>query len=387
MAARSLVALLIVVLLLSGLGVYFLYIRSLGPIGVTVAGLLSDPGRYDGRQVRVEGFLRKSWFLNQLVHNLSDGSAGVAVTGSDGLDLDAYVGLGIVVEGRAEYRPQILGAPSLRVVASSVHAKEGSPHFFLQWEESGGPAGMHQVFMIDNNSTAFFLSRGQTLWEDAIGQTELQRAAKLAAENGFFSVPSDRYEARPGAMGYVTYSLKFVHASDSGLETKAVTWVDEWAAREALPSNLTRLQGELRAFAARLLPPPYGGTLLDVSVDRSSIVVGEYVAATLKVTNVASENQTFEVSLPVFDLLLFDENGTLRAKWSEGQAFPELVFLKTLSPGESYEEELLWNLYGFENATWSFKPLSPGTYYLQGVLRSTPQLQAARVRVEVRPRL
>ncbi|MEM2905170.1 MAG: BsuPI-related putative proteinase inhibitor [Candidatus Bathyarchaeia archaeon] len=384
MSARRLALVLLTLIVASGV-VYFLFLNPPGPMEVTLGALISDPGRYDGKEVRVEGSLRKTWLLSRLIHNLSDGPAGVAVISPAEMDLDAYVGLKILVEGRVQYRSQVLDAPRLLLEASSVKVKGGSPRFFLQWERSGGLEGLHRTVMMDNNSTVFLLSRGETVWQGGLSEGQLQKLMQLLDENGFFSVQGDRYEARQAAADYSTFSLKVFRVSGSRNESKAVTWVDEWAAEEALPQSLTRLQRELEGFLAALSPAPYGGTVLEVSVDASTIIVGEYVTVTVKVTNVAGVNQTYDVSPPAFDILLFDVNGTLKARWSEGQAFPQVLVYRTLAPGESYEEELLWNLYRFENATWSFKPPSPGTYYLQGVLRGAPQLQAVRVRVEVKP--
>ena len=382
---RLLSIILVVLITASAVAVYFLYINPLGPIDVTVGAFLSDPARYNDREVRVEGSLCKSWFLTRLIHNLSDAGAGVAVT-AQVVDLDAYIGLRVVVEGRFRYRPNIVGGPNLIVEAATVRVKQGSTQFFLQWERTGGIAGLHQFFIIDHNSTAFIIDWGRTLLEKSLNASLLQSVTRIITENGFLTLQRERYEARQDTADYFTYSLKVVRASGSQLESKAVTWVDEWASKEPLPLNLTRLQSQLEPFIIALLPPPSGGTLLVVNIDKDRVLVGEYITVSLKITNVGSENQRYDVSPPAFDMLLYDENGTLKAKWSEGQFFPEVIIFRTLAPGESYEEEFFWNLYRFDNVTYGLKPLSPGTYYLQGVFRSLPNLQASRIRVEIRPR-
>lgn len=62
---------------------------------------------------------------------------------------------------------------------------------------------------------------------------------------------------------------------------------------ESLKLRGTKLQRELDIFPATVLPPPHGGTVLEVRVDRFSVIIDQYLTVTLKVTNVGGENHAY----------------------------------------------------------------------------------------------
>ena len=134
------------------------------------------------------------------------------------------------------------------------------------------------------------------------------------------------------------------------------------------------------------LNPPSPGTTIEMSIDKSKITAGEYILLTIKITNRQNENQTYEVSPPGFNMFIYHENGTIWATYTEGQAFPEIYIQKTLQPGESYQEELYWNLYKYDPDTLDFIRPQPGTYQLEGILRSQPELKTERITIEIEPR-
>ena len=381
MVSKRLTLSLILIAAISSITVYFFYVNYIGPVYGTVRELVSNPDRYNGREVRIEGFLRKTWFTNRLYHNLSDAGAGIPISGN--MDLDAYVGLRIYVEGRFRHQAQASDAPKMLIEVTSLSVREGSPHFFLQFERVGGITGSHDIYIIDNNSTAFFLSRGRQYLQQGLSQNQLQKASQIILNNSFLSLKGNIFEARDNAADYFTYSLKVILSSGSKLESKSVVWVDEWASVEPLPSNLTKVQWDLKNYFVSLLPPPSGGTLLEASADRSRIAVGEYILVRLKITNMDSKNHTYDISPPAFDMLLFYENGTLFSRWSEGQAFPTVKLSKTLEPDKSYEVRFFWNLYRYNEATLSHRPPSPGIYYLEGIFLSIPDLKAGKLRIEI----
>lgn len=232
--------------------VYFLYVNFIVPVNVTIHELFSNPSRYDGREVRIEGLLLKTWFINTLFHNLTDAGYGIAVSSSADTDLDAYVGLKILVQGKFRYHPKLLDAPSLQIEVSTIHIEKGEPHFFLQFERIGGIAGFQEVFLLDNNATASFLSRGVTIWRKQLSPEEYQEIIHIVLDSGFLSLEEDAYDPKEGVADFFAYRLKVIIASDTKLQSKALSWVDEWASKEPLPSNLTRLMAELRAFLASI---------------------------------------------------------------------------------------------------------------------------------------
>jgi len=246
MNTRRLLLLSLILITISSLVAYLLFNNQTGPIPVKIKEITENPEHYHSKEVRIEGFLRKSWFMTYLIHNLTDNDSSIAV--SSEMDLDAYTGLSVALEGMINYEPKLLGGPKLRINADSVIEKDVPPHFFLQWEQMGGIAGLNSVFIIDNNSTVSHLRRGKLQLEKTLNQSEIQRVTQIIVENGFLSIQEDQYTAKDNAADYFTYKLKVILLSDTQLQTKTVTWVDEWASEEALPDNLKLVQAELQKF-------------------------------------------------------------------------------------------------------------------------------------------
>jgi len=73
-----------------------------------------------------------------------------------------------------------------------------------------------------------------------------------------------------------------------------------------------------------------------MNVDKSKITAGEYIEITLKITNNDRVTKTYDVSPPAFEMLVYFENGTLWAKYTERKVFPEIYIRETIKPRESY---------------------------------------------------
>lgn len=245
MNTRRLLLLSLILITISILASYLLFNQT-GPIPVKIKDITENPEYYHHKEVKIEGILRKSWFMTYLIHNLTD--ADSSITASSEKDLDAYTGLFVAIEGMVNYEPQLLGGPKLRINVDSVTERDDPPHFFLQWEQMGGIAGLENVFIIDNNSTAFLFRRGNICLENMLNQSEIQRVTRIIIENGFLSIQEDQYTAKDDAADYFAYELKVILLSNSQLQKKTVTWVDEWASEEALPDNLKLVQAELQQF-------------------------------------------------------------------------------------------------------------------------------------------
>jgi|GEM_PF-4673886 cytochrome c-type biogenesis protein CcmE len=272
--------LLIALVVTSSLAIYLLLLNLLVPakVSVSVRQLLLSPKSYDGKEVRVEGLLKKAWIFNTFFYNLTDSQYAVVVSSSGDMDLDAYVGLKVLVQGKFRYLPQLLDAPRFRINVSEIQVMEGKPRFFLQFERSGGIAGFQEVFILDNNATASFLSRGVTLWQKTLSPEQFQEAIRIIQDNGFLSIQRDAYGPREGVADFFAYRLKVVLASDTKLKSNSVSWVDEWASKDPLPSNLTRLMAELRAFLASILPQPYSSMGFGIEPDSNRSIMGDYVS-------------------------------------------------------------------------------------------------------------
>ncbi len=245
MDIRRLLLLSLIIITISSLAVYLLFNQT-GPIPVKIKDITENPEYYHHKEVKIEGILRKSWFMTYLIHNLTD--ADSSITASSEKDLDAYTGLNVELEGIVNYEPKLLGGPKLSINVNSMIEMDVPPHFFFQWEQMGGIAGLNDVFIIDNNSTVSHLRRGKINLENTLNYSELQRVTQIIVENGFLSIEEDQYTAKDNAADYFTYKLKVILLSDSQLQTKTVIWVDEWASEETLPDNLKLVQAELQQF-------------------------------------------------------------------------------------------------------------------------------------------
>lgn len=126
--------------------------------------------------------------------------------------------------------------------------------------------------------------------------------------------------------------------------------------------------------------------VLEINIDKTKIIAGDFIQVTLKITNIENEDRTYDLSPPPFDMLLYYENGTLWARWTDGQAFPEIYINKTLVLGESYQESFYWNLYRYDFTTLKFIRPEPGIYVLEGILRSKTNIKTEKINIEIEPR-
>jgi len=92
-----------------------------------------------------------------------------------------------------------------------------------------------------------------------------------------------------------------------------------------------------------------------------------------KVTPLGEELSIFMVApvgafwLPdsqVFDVYLYDSNGSLFSFWSQDKCF--LCVITSVPPG--YNATLRWNLYCYDTVTGKYLPPPPGNYYLVGAI-------------------
>lgn len=121
--------------------------------------------------------------------------------------------------------------------------------------------------------------------------------------------------------------------------------------------------------------------LLEMSVSKSRIIVGETIDITLKLRNVGSTPVTVTFGPPLFDAFYCTSDGCFH--WSDDKCFIQVVDLKlTLGPRESYSETLNWNLYQYRG---TYLPPKPGTYELLGMCRAAGLICAVTVIVTWNP--
>lgn len=125
------------------------------------------------------------------------------------------------------------------------------------------------------------------------------------------------------------------------------------------------------------------GINLFMSVENKVFSSGDNVLVTLGITNEREENLNLSFSsLPVFDIIIYDENLIEIGRWSDGRAFPMMVVDLNLAPGEVYSENFIWNQRISDSETRDYQQVPPGTYYLEGQLM-TEELNTGTLSIEV----
>lgn len=109
--------------------------------------------------------------------------------------------------------------------------------------------------------------------------------------------------------------------------------------------------------------------ILELAIDKSEVRSGEIITSIIKLTNVGYEVITLETGLPIFDLLLYDDSGRIVSRWSDGRAFIMILRVIELTPDQSYEEEIEWDLSRYDPQVGSYSPCQPGEYFISVLLR------------------
>ena len=126
-----------------------------------------------------------------------------------------------------------------------------------------------------------------------------------------------------------------------------------------------------------------GGLSLAFSVEDKIGKVGDEFMLELTLTNNGEEDCAWRIGLPLFDIMIHDENGSPIARWSDGRKFPGNLFLIHLTPGEEFSETKVWDLALFNHDTGEMEPLDKGRYWLSGVWLGDPVVETGRIRLTV----
>lgn len=107
------------------------------------------------------------------------------------------------------------------------------------------------------------------------------------------------------------------------------------------------------------VPAPADGLELAMGIDRLAFSPGADIQVVIRLSNLSTETRTLEFPTSQrFDLLILDEDGTEQRRWSEGQAFLQVVGTEVLAPGD---EILLDAVIGAPEAagTWNLQVRMP----------------------------
>lgn len=99
--------------------------------------------------------------------------------------------------------------------------------------------------------------------------------------------------------------------------------------------------------------------LIELTISKRTIIIGESVEINVTVTNVGAVNKTLvpKYGPHVFDIGVF--NSTHYWRWSEGKVWTMIVF----PPGQTYVEHKEWNFSIYVDG--KFVPPAPGIYFVQ----------------------
>ncbi len=120
-----------------------------------------------------------------------------------------------------------------------------------------------------------------------------------------------------------------------------------------------------------------------MTVDKTSIFVGEEVHFAFVLKNTGDDNVTFWKGPPFFDIYLYNLNGALVAKYTGGRAFAAYVMKITLEPGETFSLAIEWDLYAYHQETGGFIPVKPGQYSSSGVWLGDPRVATSMIGITV----
>jgi len=145
-----------------------------------------------------------------------------------------------------------------------------------------------------------------------------------------------------------------------------------------------------------MYPPPLSTTLLNDSEGRhGDLLVSMSIEKikgrrfenrfiiTLILRNEGSESYSRDLRQPVFDVYIYDANGTLVADWSSCYEMLDLPIPIHLEKGEEFTEIKSWESNPPDPRSSTVKPPPPGRYYLKGVWLGRPIIETGLISVDI----
>ncbi|MQY82339.1 hypothetical protein GH157_01435 [archaeon] len=104
---------------------------------------------------------------------------------------------------------------------------------------------------------------------------------------------------------------------------------------------------------------------------------------TLILRNEGPENYSLDLRQPVFDVYVYDADGSLVADWSSCYEMLDLPIPIHLRRGEEFTEIKSWEPNALNLRDGTVKPLPPGRYYLKGVWLGRPLIETGLISVDI----
>ena len=145
-----------------------------------------------------------------------------------------------------------------------------------------------------------------------------------------------------------------------------------------------------------MYPPPLSTTLLNDSEGRhGDLLVSMSIEKidgrrfqngfiiTLILRNEGSESYSLDLRQPVFDVYIYNADGSLVADWSSCYEMLDLPIPIHLEKGGEFTEIKSWEANVLDPLDGTVKPLPPGRYYLKGVWLGRPLIKTGLISVDI----
>lgn len=284
----------------------------------------------------------------------------------------ALVAVSIVVLGFAVVLPQL--QPS----------SEPSSSFSLLFNRTGGFAGVDDTLTVNAAGGVTFSSRYGTSLNATLNAFEFSHL-KQEVRTYLYKIQPMIFHPRNGSADFFAYRL----IVKSGDQTSQLSWVDEWASTEPIPSELRTLQQTLQgtiqvltvrttyanmnATHADLACPGNQGTelcgalTLTVYTDKHDYKVGDQVQIFVALSNTGVRGINYTSPTPCdpnFLITIAGDNLTQDLSFSESQpqACIQVLQQRSVDPNGTITQRATWNL-AFSNDGLSI-PARAGSYLI-----------------------
>ena len=127
-----------------------------------------------------------------------------------------------------------------------------------------------------------------------------------------------------------------------------------------------------------------GGDLVVIlSVESDGGKLGDEFAVKLTLRNHGGSDYVQRMRLPLFDIYIYNDNGSLIAIWSDGRDFVNNIFLIVVEPGGEFSDTKVWELSVHDPSTDERTPLKLGSYWISGVWCGEPRIETDKVALEI----
>ena len=126
-----------------------------------------------------------------------------------------------------------------------------------------------------------------------------------------------------------------------------------------------------------------GDLELTIALVKTDYSLGEPVNLTLTITNINNQTINFTHTGYDFDFQVTNDTNNQVYKWSNFQAFPDIVSITPLQAGKSFSANFTWLQTCNFNVSVENYPVSPGTYNIFGQTGPTYGIQTTPIQLTI----